>query len=299
MMRSMFSKKKIFLFIALLAIMLSAFAAEINYNSEPKDFLIFNRRNSKLYNYIILKPSENISCALLNVDTLNVYSRTIVSRNSLLDYQYKLVIGAEERILDKSASLSKTSRGVNGERVSSYNKFSTNILNEKTSVEITNISQNDLVFKIIGSNIITSNKEIDYIRFTPIFYGDEKILVLDEKEYTYYTPKANKIHLTLEGPIVLKIISRMLFNTNFINNSGYRFKVFDNRVLFAEFSEKAYKSKKNWLKNESDITPSTGDVNIIKLPEGIHHITIEDNDNNRELIFRFYINKSSVEIEKQ
>ncbi len=98
---------------------------------------------------------------------------------------------------------------------------------------------------------------------------------------------------------MLKIISRMLFDTNYINNSGYRYRVSDNREYFAEFTEKAYKSKKNWIKNEPDIIPSTGDVNIIKLTAGIHHITIEDRDDNKDLIFRFYINKASVEIGKQ
>ncbi len=295
----MFSRKKILLSLALLGITLSLNAADIQYNSDPEEFLIYNRRNSKIYNYFLLSPAEKISCTLFNIDTLNVYSRAIINNGSSIDYQYKVNISNEELILDKSAKLSALSRGVAGENISSYNKYTTKIYEEKINFSITNISQNDLIFKISGNNIVSSNKEIDYIRFTPNFYGGEKTLVLDDKEYTYYVPKAGKIQLTLEGPIVLKIISRMLFNTNYINNSGYRFNVFDNRDLFAEFIEKAYKSKRNWIKNEPDIIPSTGDVNIIKLPEGIHHISIEDKDKNKELIFRFYINKASVEIGKQ
>ncbi|MEA2095095.1 MAG: hypothetical protein U9P73_00180 [Candidatus Cloacimonadota bacterium] len=291
--------KKILLSIALLGITLLATAADIRYNSDPDEFLIYNRRNSKIYNYFLLKPTESISCVLLNVDTLNVFSRVIIDTGSSIDYQYKIRIGNEELILDKSAALSKTSRGVNGENISSYNKYKTEIYEEKANFSITNISQNDLVFKISGNNIVTSNKEIDYIRYTPIFYGDVKTLVLKEKEYTYYAPKSGKIQLTLEGPIVLKIISRMLFDTNYINNSGYLFRVFDNRDYLAEFIEGAYKSKGSWIENEPDLIPSTGDVNIIKLPAGIHHLSIENKDKNKELIFRFYINKASVEIGKQ
>ncbi len=295
----MFNMKKIFLALALLGISLFVLAADIRYNSDPAEFLIYNRRNSKIYNYFLLKPAENISCTLINVDTLSVLSRTTINADSSLNYQYKVKIGNEELILDKSAKLSESSRGVNGESISTYNKYATKIYEEKVNFSITNISQNDLVFKISGNNVVTSNQEIDYIRFTPDFYGDVKTLVLDEKEYTYYTPKADKIQLTLEGPIVLKIISRMLFDTNYINNSGYRYSVLDNRELFAEFTEKAYKSKRNWVKNEPDMIPSTGDVNIIKLPAGIHNICIEDKDKNKDLIFRFFINKASVEIEKQ
>lgn len=295
----MFRFKKVLLILALLGITLSIMAVDIRYDSDPDEFLIYNRRNSKIYNYFLLKPTESISCVLLKVDTLNVFSRAIIDTGSSIDYQYKIRIGNEELILEKSAALSKTSRGVNGENISSYNKYKTEIYEEKVNFSITNISQNDLVFKISGNNIVTSNKEIDYIRYTPTFYGDVKTLVIKEKEYTYYSPKSGKIQLTLEGPIVLKIISRMLFDTNYINNSGYLFRVYDNRELFAEFTEKAYKSKRSWIKREPDIIPSTGDVNIIKLPAGIHHISIENKDNNKDLIFRFFINKASVEIEKQ
>ena len=294
----MFRMKKILLLLALLGITLPMMAANIRYNSDPDEFLIYNRRNSKIYNYFLLKPAENFSSTLTNVDTLIVLSRAIIDSGSSLNYQYKIRIGNEELILEKFAKLSDSTRGVNGENISTYNKYKTKIYDGKVNFSITNISKNDLVFKISGNNVVTSNKEIDYIRFTPNFYGDVKTLVLDEKEYTYYTPKSDKIQLTLEGPIVLKIISRMLFDTNYINNSGYLFRVFDNRDIFTEFTEDAYKSKSCWVKNEPDIIPSTGDVNIIKLPAGIHHLSIENKDKNKELIFRFYINKASVEIEK-
>ncbi len=298
-MRSMFNMKKIILLLSLSGISLSVLAADIRFNSKPEEFLIYNRRNSKIYTYFILKPTKSISCELINIDTLNIYSRSIINSGSLVEYQYQVQFGNEKRVINKTAKLSETSRGVTGESISSYNKFARKIDEQRSTLTITNMVNKELVFKISGDNIITSNKEIDYIRFSPNFYGDEKILVLDEKEYTYYTPKSNKIQLTLEGPIVLKIISRMLFDTNYINNSGYRYRVFDNREFFAEFTEKAYKSKKNWIKNETDVIPSTGDVNIIKLSDGIHHISIEDRDENKDLIFRFYINKASVEIGKQ
>ena len=295
----MYNMKKTLILLTILGIAFFVMAAEISYNTDTDEFLIYNRRNSKIYNYFILKPAENISCVLINVDTLTVISRAIINNEAAIDYQYKVKIAYEDLILNKSAILSNSSRGVNGEDISNYNKYVTKIYEEKVNFSITNISQNDLIFKISGNNIVTSNKEIDYIRFTPNFYGETKTLVLNKKEYTYYIPKSEKIQLTLEGPIVLKIISRMLFDTNYINNSGYRFRVFDNRNLFTEFTEEAYKSKSCWIENEPDMIPSTGDVNIIKLPAGIHHICIEDKDKNRDLIFRFFINKASIEIEKQ
>ncbi|MDP8204794.1 MAG: hypothetical protein P9L95_09710 [Candidatus Tenebribacter mawsonii] len=291
--------KKLFLSITLLGITLVLMAADIRFNTDPDEFLIYNRRNSKIYNYFLLKPNDSISCELINIDTLNVYSRAIINKGTSIKYNYKIKIGNEDIILNKSAELSEYSRGVNGESITSYNKYVTEIYEGKVNLSITNTSKYDLVYKVSSNKLTSSNKEIDYIRFTPNFYGDVKTLVLDEKEYTYYTTKSDKIQLTLEGPIVLKIISRMIFDTNYINNSGYKFSVLDNRESFAELTEQAYKSEKSWIKNEPDVIPSTGDVNIIKLPNGIHHISIEDKDKSKDLIFRFYINKASVEIGKQ
>jgi len=295
----MFNMKKLFLSITLLGMTLVLMAADIRFNTDPDEFLIYNRRNSKIYNYFLLKPNDSISCELINIDTLNVYSRAIINKGTSIKYNYKIKIGNEDIILNKSAELSEYSRGVNGESITSYNKYVTEIYEGKVNLSITNTSKYDLVYKVSSNKLTSSNKEIDYIRFTPNFYGDVKTLVLDEKEYTYYTTKSDKIQLTLEGPIVLKIISRMIFDTNYINNSGYKFSVLDNREPFAELTEQAYKSEKSWIKNEPDVIPSTGDVNIIKLPSGIHHICIEDKDKSKDLIFRFYINKASVEIEKQ
>ncbi|MCF7859415.1 MAG: hypothetical protein K9N07_08885 [Candidatus Cloacimonetes bacterium] len=291
--------KKFIILCLLLIITLSAFAAEIRYNTKATDFLISNRKNSKIYKYILLKPAESITGTLINIDTLEVFSRVVLNSDISANYKYDLTIDNEKLSIDKSAKVSKASRGVNGEVITTYNKFIKSVNQGKITFILSNISHYDLIFKISSGNLVSSNKEIDYIRFTPNFYGKEKILSVNQKEYTYYAPKSNKIQLTLEGPIILKIISRMIFNANYVNNSGYRYQIFDNRELFAEFSEKAYKSTSSWLKNEPDNTPSTGDVNIIKLAAGLHHITIEDNDDNRDLIFRFYINKNAVEIDKQ
>jgi len=71
----------------------------------------------------------------------------------------------------------------------------------------------------------------------------------------------------------------------------YRYRVFDNGKLLKEINEDAYKSKKSLLMNNREKIASTGDVKKIYLGEGIHSITIEDTDVNRDLIFRFYISK--------
>jgi len=89
----MFKMKKTALLLFLFGITLSVLAADIRYNSKPEEFLIYNRRNSKIYTYFILKPAESISCELINIDTLNIYSRSIINSGSLVDNVAKIVMG--------------------------------------------------------------------------------------------------------------------------------------------------------------------------------------------------------------
>ena len=153
-----------------------------------------------------------------------------------------------------------------------------------------------MLIKISADNITKSNREIEYIYFSPASYEEEKVIEIDEKSYTYYSAVSQNIRLTLEGPIYLKIVSRLIFENGLTKRYNYRFDVFDNGKLFSTFEEVAHKSLKAIFPEEQKKTPSTGDVNVLKLPAGIHHLEIKDIDLNRELIFRFYISKSSVRI---
>lgn len=276
----------------------SLFAAKIAIEDGTDNFLFFNKNNSKIYTYILLNSGESFKCNTVQIDSLEIYSRLVMNGINAENYQYEISINDEKRVLEKNAIKSKICKGVNGEVISRFNKFKTALLLPKNKIKVKNISEKRVIFKIKNDEIVKSNKKIDFIRFTPNFYGTEKTLFLNEKEFTYYSPKADKIKLTLQGPIVLKIVSRMLFEDNFINKDGYKFNIYDNRELFSEITEIAYKSNKAWIAENQKI-PSTGDVNIIKLPKGIHHIEVENRAQNRDLMFRFYINKSSVEIEKQ
>ncbi len=291
-------KKILFLILFGYSIISQIAAAQINYLSQIEEFLIFNRHNSKIYQYLELKPGSILNCELVEIDTLEVYTRLLLE-NGNADYQYSFQINDEKRKIQKTAKASKVSRGVNGEKVSAYNKFKTGLPPGKNNLRLSNISRYSILIKLQGKNIVNPVKKIDYIRFTPNFYDKEKILVINDKEYTYYVSKAGKIKLTLQGPIVLKVISRMIFDSNLVNKKHYRYQVFDNREFLSEYTEIAYKSQKAWLKYDQEKIPSTGDVNIIKLDEGIHNLELKDNDKNRDLIFRFYINKSSVGIEEQ
>lgn len=267
-------------------------------SGDAEEFPLFNRNNSKIYNYHLIKPGGTIEFTVSGADTLDIITRILFNDRDYTDYEYSLQQGDEIKRISKPIKKSKVTRGIGGEEVSAYNNLKIAMQNDIEKYYFSNISSFPILLKLNADQANQSNPDIEYIRYTPDKYCSEKVLLIGDKAYTYYSTNSD-IEITLEGPVVLKIISRLLFDSNFVNKKYYEYQVIDNGELISKFTEDAYKSEKSILKNEEDIIPSTGDVNIVKFGKGIHHIKIKDGAVNRDIIFRFYISKSSVELKKQ
>jgi hypothetical protein len=274
--------------------------AKIEYLSNPYKFPIFNTDTEKIINYYLLQPDEELVANAVGVDSLYIYTRLIIKDDTPSNYTYSLQISLKPPIrVEKSARKSSVSRGIAGEEISTYNKFTYKLDRASHIIKIKNLSERDFIVRLHSNNISESAKKIFYVSFLPQKHGIEKSIIVDDREYTYYFPSNEKIELTLEGPVLLKIISRLVFPNSIEERYGYRYNLYDNGKLLCTFTEDAYKSRKAIFKDEKEKVISTGDVNIIKLSDGIHHLVVEDCDQNRDLVFRFYINKSSIEIESE
>jgi len=275
------------------------FASRIELNEDDKIYPLLNRKSNKIINYYELKPGDTLHAKTFEVDSLEVYSRFIINGNKEHNYSYHIKINDEVRMVERTAAASKVTRGLNGDEVSSYNLFTAAISSDNSLVSITNKSAHKILFKISGNNVISEYRVIDYIRYSPQEYGEERVMMFDEKSYTYYAKADGSIKLVLEGPIVLKVMSRYVFSRNYVNTKKYRFRVYDNNNLIGEYEETAHKSGEAYLLDEEEKILSTGDANILKLAKGVHHLDIENRDNNLDVIFRFYISKSSVKVEQK
>ncbi len=282
----------IFVFIYLLAATLNC--GEIRFTGEQQEIQLFNSDNNKIMNYIIVEPGGNVEFQTISVDSLMIYSRIMTAK---VDYNYLVEINGTEKNVSRTSRKSKLTRTLTGKEVSAYNSFKLKITdNEK--ITLTNNWQNDILFKIVADKNERDFDEYEYIHFSPQTYENEIAVDINGKAYTYYQVNESNIAFDLEGPVLVKIVSRLVFNDNFQNNKGYTFTVFDNGNELASFHEKAQRSGKAIFQDMPDKTPSTGDVNIIQLSAGHHHIDVKDGILNRDLIFRFYINKSSIGIIK-
>jgi hypothetical protein len=216
--------------------------------------------------------------------------------DKIIDYQYMISIDGDSKTVDRTTKPSAITKSISGEKVSSYNSFLKELTKAVSSIRITNTSEYDLLFKIFGNNTLTNLQPIDYIRYSPHKFNSRVNLEIDEKTYTYFSANPRPIEFNLEGPIYLKIISRLLFDDTINSSYEYRYILLIDDVEYSEYREKAHKSLKALLKNEEEIIPSTGDVNIVKIPDGSHKISIVAPDINRDIIFRLFISKSAVEM---
>lgn len=286
-------------FLILLSFAYILFAGNVEVDGNYPELTLYNKNNQKIYTYFLLQPGKNIYLKTSGVETMEIISRVLLSENDKVDYEYLLEIDDKSELIRKNARPSLVTRGISGESVSSYNKVSLSLQNQTKSIRISNKNDFTLLFKFNADLANQSNYNIEYVHFTPQKYGDEEVILIGEKEYTYYTLGEDGIHLKLEGPVVVKIISRYIFDSNFINSNNYRFRIYDNDQLISNYTESAFKSTKSLLVNDATKIPSTGDVNILKLGNGMHNLVIKNGSVNRDMIFRFYISKSSVQINQE
>ncbi len=272
------------------------FSGQIDFGNGYKNFRIFNKNNHKIFTYYLLRKNEELKFSTVDIDTLRIYTRIIIKNETQNLYRYELSLPEENNIIEKTVKKSKVSRGLGGETVSSYNLIKLPLNDPNQKIILKNLSGIELLVKISAKNHIPSNRDIDFVRYSPGKYERELVLKIDDRSYTCYTSNSKSIEFILEGPILLKIISRMIFENNLINRSNYRYNIYDNDNLLMTFEDVAYKSKRAIIEYDMAKIPSTGDINIIKLEKGLHHIRVEDADSNRDLLFRFYISKSAIGI---
>ncbi|MCF7793331.1 MAG: hypothetical protein K9N09_00585 [Candidatus Cloacimonetes bacterium] len=289
--------KKILLF-SFLVICIALQAANLEFDKEYTELALYNKNNHKIYTYFVVEPGKSIGLKASGVESMDIISRVMLP-DKKVEYDYNLEIGDSRERIRKNAKSSSVTKGISGEQVSTYNKVSLSLKNLTKQIKITNISKYKLLFKFNADIANQSNHEIEYVHFSPQIYGDEEVLLVGKNEYTYYTLDEEGIQLSLEGPVVLKVISRYIFDSNFINSNNYRFSVFDNGDMISKYTEEAHKSAKSLLKNDKTKIPSTGDVNILKFGAGMHDIVIKNGSVNRDMIFRLYISKSSIEVDEE
>jgi hypothetical protein len=284
--------KKIILLVFIFSL-LSVFAEKVILLSEAEIFQLVNTKTKKIYPYYLLQPQASIRLQVRDLDSLEILSRQIITSNSI-EYQYAITVGETNQTISKTARISAESRGVSGEKISTFNKQVIPIENQQELIVIKNSSPHRLIIKFDADKYSRQYRPVEFLAFTPHKFGDEITLSIDDNMYAYFSPNSSDIELTLEGPMQFKIISRLMFEDTFTSRQTYRYQVAVNGKSAGEYLETAVKSSKANIVNDSETGVSTGSTETLNLPKGIHNIRISAPDNNRNVIFRFFINKNAI-----
>jgi len=268
--------------------------SHIAYEDGAEKYKLLSKETGKIMNYYKLNPGEKLHIKAVDVIGFKLNSRIVYSSSSSGTYTYLLKYNGLDKEIIKTAKKSNVTRALDGSFVSSFNSVALDLKDYHNGIEVINNSREVLLLKASGDNSSNSSPDIEYINFYPDEFDREVNLMVKDKNYSYYSEKGNYIILNLDGPVLLKIVSRMLVDPEVKVKQKYHFKVLDNGKEIAGYTEDAELSRSATI--EMDFTPSKGDVNILKLTAGSHIINIDALDQN--LIFRFYISKSSVRINR-
>jgi hypothetical protein len=281
------------IFFAMLLSFLSGFAGNITVLSDNEIFHMVNKKSKKIYPYHILTPNTSIKVQVSQIDSLEILTRQIIT-SDLIEYQYSVQSKDSLRSIQKSARSSSVSSGVSGEKISTYNKFVMEIPASKEVITVKNVSKHSIIIKFNADKYTRKLEEVDFVAFTPEKYGKEVVLNTQDNNYTYFSPNDREIILTLDGPMQLKIISRLLFEDTITSHLTYRYEISTDDEFIVEHLETAVKSSKTNLINNNEIGVSTGNVQFVDVENGKHQIRVKAPDDNRNVIFRFFINKNRI-----
>lgn len=286
-MKKQFNERVLFFLVFLLLVILV-----INAGYKHKKYYVFNNNTGKLYGYQYLEPNEKKRWDLDDPDSISVVTRLIAKNPADSVYSYQISFDGLERTVTRNLNISSVSRGVNGDKVTSWNRFRGFVSEPTKGVIIHNTSGYELLVKFKPDKRIKThrdNSESRYIAYPPDFYDQSYTIMINDNDYTYYQGKYNGIGLDLQGPVNLKIINRLIIEQ--VESLSFSWKVLidGKEVLYQEDSLPF--SSSCLADSTSQVTQ--GNVNILQIPAGKHHIRIID-EAPKGIIYRLYISKSAI-----
>ncbi|MDP8211268.1 MAG: hypothetical protein P9M05_10655 [Candidatus Stygibacter australis] len=285
-MKNIAREKVLFLLIFILMVVMV-----VNAGQKQKKYYVFNASSGKMYRYHKLKPGEKYIWESTSPDSITVISRLITNSNTAEQYSYDAIYDGETHTVTRNLKVSKISRGVNGDKVSSWNSYRFNLTMPGKKLIISNSSGHQMLVKVNPDkrSVKKHKTETDYIAYPPDYYDNNLDILVNDKAYTYYQGKDNDITLDLQGPLNLKIINRLIVND--VENLSFSWTaLLDNEEILEVIDSLPYST--SCLADSSSIV-TQGKINIINIPKGKHTVKIVDAQP-KEILYRLYISKSAV-----
>ncbi len=264
----------------------------INASQKGKKYFVFNSNDGKIYRYQCLQPDEKYTWEAQAADSISILTRLIISSEIKDQYSYEVIYNGLDKTITRNIKPSKESRGINGDKVTSLNRYKFLVAQPHDKIVVVNTSGQALLVKIVSpkSGSTKSYKtDIEYIAYPPDQYDDRINILVKDSEYTYYQGRHNGISLQLEGPLRLKIINRLIVNDTDKLSFSWRALIDGQEVLY--INDILPYSQSCLADSSSKVTQ--GKINILEIPAGKHKISIFDLEP-QGIIYSLYISKPAI-----
>ena len=285
-MKHIAKEKVLFLLIFILLV-----SVVINAGQKQDRYYVFSTSSGKMYRYYKLMPGEKYIWESVSPDSITVISRLIINSVDDEQYSYDAIYDGETHIVTRNIKSSKVSRGINGDKVSSWNSYRFNLKMPGKKLVISNSSGHQMLVKVNPDKkkVKKHKTESEYIAYPPDYFDDSYGILVNNRVYTYYQGKTNGITLDLQGPLNLKIINRLIVDN--VELLSFNWKVMlDNKEILEVENSLPYST--SCLADSSSIV-TQGKINIISIPKGKHTVKIVDTQP-KGILYRLYISKSAV-----
>jgi len=293
-------KFKLILISAFLLTSSYLFGAEVTAQGKYRQIKMKNSKTGDIYTYYAVKAGEKVQFAAQSADSIAILTKVGTQKNDTV-YTYRLEYDKVVKNVTKKIKKSTSFKALDGRTLSSFNKQTLKIPADKNSgwkFSFLNTAKQEVFVKAQAFNHGKKNSSVKKsaeIAYMPDRYQEEVELKSAKSVASYFAgTSAMPVEISLEGPIELKIISRMLFDNNLNTKADYGYKIFNNGKLLAEVAAKSSKSSEFVLSKQENLAVSKGFDHRILLPAGINQLRMECSNSNRKIFYRFYIKKSSL-----
>ena len=206
-------------------------------------------------------------------------------------FSYQLVVDNEEPIkINHRYKLQKSIRSV--QHPSHYYTYSGNyFINIKDGDHTLTMSANadqkyPVLLRVIKKGFKTSLNNMHELQ--PMVFQTNSTVVVSGKGISYYDLNHGRpLQLEMDGPKILRILSRLLFESQMGELESYRIRVKSGRKVLGTYYMSTERSSDSTVEGQSDKVPGKWRTCEVTIPEGKHVISVELVEKERSVLTRF------------
>lgn len=229
----------------------------------------------KSIEYTLLTKNDPVTLTVEGPTYLRVYTRIVWPKGKKGNQIYKIILqenNVDERIITLESTVSEVSRDQRGRAVSKWRSFHIEVPEGLNHFKIMHwASPEDTILMNFAYESPRTWQDIPATTYAAILEAIE-----EEKIVTYYElTKGNKIGLTVNGPMKIKVVTRLNFDTNLMGDQPYTLIVDDNGVEETHHM-KCYRSETITYRNRKDVVPANARSFYYDVNNGSHvlHFTL-------------------------